>query len=67
MAKDGYQFTARKPCGRHTVQRDLKGGNRMGLGLAEQEESDGWEERCVHLEEATEGEIQNGSEQAGGF
>ena len=56
-----------KPHGPHSVQGDLKGGNRMGLGLAEQEELDQWEERGGNLEEASEGDIQNGPEQSGGF
>lgn len=49
----------------HGVQGELKEGNRMGLGLAEQEELDQWEERGGHLEEASESEVQNGPEQAG--
>lgn len=48
----------------HSVQGDLKRGNRMGLALAEAEELDQWEERGGHLEEANEGKVRNGPEQA---
>lgn len=49
----------------HPVQEDLKGGNRIGLGFKEQKELNQWEERCRHSEEASEGEVQNGPQQAG--
>lgn len=48
----------------HPVQEDLKGGNRIGLGFNEQKELNQWEERCRHSEEASEGEVQNGPQQA---
>lgn len=49
----------------HVVQGHLKGGNRIRLGLAKQEELDQWEEKGQHFEEASEGEVQNGPQQAG--
>ena len=41
----------------HVVQGHLKGGNRIRLGLAKQEELDQWEEKGQHFEEASEGEV----------
>ena len=50
----------------HAVQEALKGESRIGLGFNEQKELNQWEERRRCSEEASEGEVQNGPQQAGG-